>query len=147
MASSDPQQPSDPSSSRENEPGAVTPAILQGIHDIASRYDNLKCHLCAQAIEEYLKEQNIHGKRIKLDVPYPRTKADNYIYNDNLPPESAVILENGHHEGVTVNINREEIVFDNNHPNGIPYVEWRANLMFDSQIFFEKDFNESIKSW
>ena len=139
-SSNPPDQPSDPP---ENEPGEVTPKVLQEVYDIASRYKNLQCDLCAKAIEEYLKEQNIKASHINLDTPQPRTHHDRFIYDDSLPPNSEAISYNGHHEGVAININGEVKVFDNHHHNGVPDQEWKRALVFDSKIRFGAEFNES----
>lgn len=57
---------SNQSSEPSEESGQVTPEILQEIRNIISRneYGNLKCVECAAEIEEYLKQQNIRGRRI-----------------------------------------------------------------------------------
>jgi Papain fold toxin 2 len=68
-------------SSNVGESQEVTPEILQGIHDVVSRYQNFECVECADEIEEYLKQQNIHGRRIKLDTTR-QVRDDNYIYDD-----------------------------------------------------------------
>ena len=144
--------PSDGSSNPpDSAPGEVTSEILQGIYNIASSYKNLQCDECAYAIENYLKEQKIQGKHIDLNTPQPSARYDDYIYDDSLPPNSEgisfAISENGHHEGVAVIVNGKDMVFDNHHPNGIPYEEWKKNLVFDSKIRFGAEFDESEYSF
>ena len=88
-----------------------------------------------------MKEQNIHGRRIKLDTPR-QTGADDYILDDSLPGSEA-IATNGHHEGIAIRINGEEKVFDNHHPDGVTTEQWKENLVFDSKIRFGASFRET----
>lgn len=122
----------------------VTPEVVQDIRDIVNSYkpnENFKCVQCADKIEDYLKEQNIHGRRIKLDTPR-QTRADDYILDDSLAGSEA-IATNGHHEGIAIRINGEEKVFDNHHPDGVPTEQWKENLVFDSKIRFGASFRET----
>jgi hypothetical protein len=148
---SDPQpyNPSVPTASGDSpnpgDPGQeVTPEVVQDIRDIVNSYkpnENFKCVQCADKIEDYLKEQNIHGRRIKLDTPR-QTRADDYILDDSLAGSEA-IATNGHHEGIAIRINGEEKVFDNHHPDGVPTEQWKENLVFDSKIRFGASFRET----
>lgn len=123
-------------SSSPDQSGKVTPEVLQDIRDIVDSYkpkENFKCVPCAAEIEAYLKQQNIRGRRIKLDSPR-QTRYDDFIYDDSLPAGSDAIATNGHHEGIAIKINGEEKVFDNHHPEGVSTEQWMNNLIFDSKI-------------
>ncbi len=59
----------------------VTPEVLQDIRDIVDSFkpnENFKCIEFAQKIEDYLKEKNIRGERVKLDTP-KQTRYDDYM--------------------------------------------------------------------
>jgi hypothetical protein len=129
-------------SSLPDESAKVTPEVLQYIRDIVSKHENFKCIECASEIEAYLREQGIHGRRIKLDTPR-QTRYDGNIYDDSLPQGSDVIADNGYHEGIAIKINGEEKVFDNHHPNGVATEQWKGNLLFDSKIRFGANFIET----
>ncbi|MEH2008285.1 papain fold toxin domain-containing protein [Nostoc sp.] len=123
-------------SSSPDQSAKVTPEVLQDIRDIVDSYkpkENFKCVPCAAEIEAYLKQQNIRGRRIKLDSPR-QTRYDDFIYDDSLPAGSDAIATNGHHEGIAIKINGEEKVFDNHHPEGVSTEQWMNNLIFDSKI-------------
>lgn len=80
----------------------VTPEIIQDISDLINSFkpdENFKCVECAQTIEDYLKDRNIRGRRIKVDT-VKKVRQDDFIYDDSLPPEvsDGIISENGHHE-------------------------------------------------
>ncbi len=105
--------------------------ILQ-IKAIVDRHENLKCVECAQAIQNYLISQGIHGKRIKLYTGYGRGR-NSGIYDDSVPGEA--ISENGRHEGIAIVINSIETIFDNHHPDGLTRDKWMANLLFHGKIF------------
>ena len=123
----------------------VTPEVLQDIRDIINSYkpdENLKCVECADEIEAYLKEQGIHGRRVKLDTTR-QVREDDFIMDDSLPASSDAIATNGHHEGIGIRINGEEIVFDNHHPDGVPAQQWMNNLTFYSKEYSGASFRES----
>ncbi|MCW5316269.1 hypothetical protein GTQ43_21355 [Nostoc sp. KVJ3] len=122
-------------SSSPDQSGKVTPEVLQDIHDIVSKHENFKCVECAAEIETYLRKEDIHGERIKLDTT-KSVKEDDNIYDDSNPPKAApdyIISTNGHHEGIAIRINGEEKVFDNLHPDGVPIEQWINNLTFISK--------------
>ena len=111
---------------------------LQQLRKIASSFDNFYCVECAQALKNYLINQGIPGKRIKLYTGAGEDDCNNFIYADNLPVE--VISENGRHEGITIVINEEEVVLDNHHPDGVPRDVWMANLQFFGKIHLGQEF-------
>jgi len=98
--------------------------VFQEVVRIASGFGIFDCIPCARAIKEFLVEQGVQGKHIKLntgsqDPVYGR------IYDDSI---GELIATTGHHEGVIVEIEGEEIVVDNIHSEGIPRSVWMQNL-------------------
>lgn len=110
---------------------------IEQIQSIASRYGNLECVKCAEAIKNYLISQKITGKQVKLYTG-SSTGRDSYIYDDSVPSDA--ISLNGHHQGISVLINEMEIVFDNHHHKGIPKILWLNNLQFYGKIHNNKYF-------
>ncbi len=143
-----PRNPSVPVAVNTEDAGEkFTPEVVQEIRDIVNSYkpdENLKCVECAGEIEAYLKEQGIHGRRIKLDTTR-QVNADYYIYDDSLPQGApdGIIADNGHHEGIAIRINGEEIVFDNHHPDGVLHEQWMNNLTFYGKEHRGDSFRES----
>ncbi|MEH2299191.1 MAG: papain fold toxin domain-containing protein [Nostoc sp.] len=132
-------------SSAPDQSGKVTPEVLQDIRDIINSYkpdENLKCVECADQIEAYLKEQSIHGRRVTLDTTR-QVREDDFIMDDSLPASSDAISINGHHEGIAIRINGEEIVFDNHHHDGVPAQQWMNNLTFYSKEYSGASFRQS----
>jgi hypothetical protein len=111
---------------------------LRQLREIASSFDNFYCVECAQALKDYLINQKIPGKRIKLYTGAGEDDRNNFIYDDNIPVE--VISENGRHEGITIVINGEEMVFDNHHHDGLSRDVWMANLQFFGKIHLRQEF-------
>ncbi len=97
----------------------------------------MECVECAEAIKNYLISQKITGKHIKIDTG-SSTGRNSYIYDDSVPGDA--ISLNGHHQGISIVINEIEIVFDNHHSNGIPKIQWLANLQFYGKIHNNKSF-------
>ena len=89
---------------------------IRQIQAIFSDYENFQCLESAQAVQEYLINQGIKGKRIKI---YTGTAMgwDANIYDDLL---GSAISVNGRHEGISITINGVDIVYDNLHPKGLP---------------------------
>lgn len=104
--------------------------ILQ-IRTIILNYKNLECNECAQAIKDYLINQGIHGKHIKLYTGAGIGR-NCYIYDDSVPGDA--ISVNGRHQAIVISINELEIIFDNHHPEGIPKTQWMENLQFYGKI-------------
>ncbi|UBF29666.1 hypothetical protein K9N68_25880 [Kovacikia minuta CCNUW1] len=107
------------------------------MQQIISQHRNLYCVPCAGAIQDYLIRQGISGKRIKLYTGSVM-KPNNYILDDSVPNEA--ISENGRHEAVSVVIDSQEIVFDNHHPEGLPKLQWLANLQFHNKMMLGWEF-------
>ncbi|MBR8833236.1 MAG: hypothetical protein DSM106950_04120 [Stigonema ocellatum SAG 48.90 = DSM 106950] len=98
--------------------------LRQQITQVASRFQMFECVLCSQAIKEFLIMRGIPGKEIKLYTGRSTGKYGN-IYHDGLKRN---IATNGRHEGIALSMGREEIVFDNIHPEGIYREEWMSNF-------------------
>ena len=98
--------------------------LRQQIAQVASRFGLFECDTCALAIKEFLILRKIPGKQIKLYTGSAKGKYGN-IYHDRLDKN---IATNGRHEGIIVNIDGQEIVFDNIHHEGIHREKWIANL-------------------
>ena len=98
--------------------------IYQQIIAIASSYGIFDCIPCARAIKEFLIRQSIHGKHIKVDTN-SQDPIYGRIYDDSI---GELIATTGHHEGVIIEINNVELVFDNIHHQGIARLNWIQNL-------------------
>jgi hypothetical protein len=94
--------------------------IYQQITIIASSFKLFECETCAQAIQEFLIYRGISGKLIKLYTGREQGKYGN-IYHDKLQKN---IATNGRHQGVIVELNGVELVFDNLHSQGVTRQEW-----------------------
>lgn len=98
--------------------------VLQEVVRIASGFGIFDCIPCARAIKEFLREQGIPGKHIKLDTG-SQDPLYGRIYDDSI---GELIATTGHHEGIVIEIEGEEIVVDNIHPQGILRSVWMQNL-------------------
>uniref|UniRef100_B8HUB9 Tox-PL-2 domain-containing protein n=1 Tax=Cyanothece sp. (strain PCC 7425 / ATCC 29141) TaxID=395961 RepID=B8HUB9_CYAP4 len=98
--------------------------LRQQITSIASRFGDFECEPCADAIEKFLRQQGISGKRIKL---YTGSALGLYgnIFHDGLERN---ISTNGRHQGVIVELDGQEIVFDNIHHEGVERTKWLLNF-------------------
>ena len=83
-----------------------------------------ECIQCAEAIKQFLIKQGISGQHIKLFTGSVEDPFSN-IYHEVLKQN---ISTNGRHEAIAVNINNEELIFDNLHPQGILRQDWINNL-------------------
>ncbi len=98
--------------------------VFQEVVRIASGFGIFDCIPCARAIKEFLVEQGVQGKHIKLDTG-SQDPLYGRIYDDSL---GELIATTGHHEGVVVEIEGDEIIVDNIHSKGIPRSVWMQNL-------------------
>lgn len=98
--------------------------IRQQIAKIASRYGVFQCIDCSQAIKEFLIARNLNGKKIKLDLG--RQDLPWAVIYDLRRQQQ--ISTTGYHEGISITINREEIIFDNIDHSGVNRQEWLQNL-------------------
>jgi Papain fold toxin 2 len=94
--------------------------LHQQITAIASRFHLFECVECAAAIQQFLITQNISGKSIRLFTGNTREPFCN-IYHERLQEN---ISTNGRHEAIAVEINGQELIFDNIHHHGISRVDW-----------------------
>ncbi len=94
--------------------------LRQEIAEIASNFKLFECKACAVRIQDFLIQRGISGKNIKIYTGSAKGKYGN-IYHDDLGQN---IATNGRHEAISVQINGEELIFDNIHNEGIPKQEW-----------------------
>ncbi len=98
--------------------------LRQQITALANRFRLFECVECATAIRQFLITQSIPGKSISLSTGSTKEPFCN-IYHDRLEEN---ISTNGRHEAIAVEIDGQELIFDNIHPVGISRVEWISNL-------------------
>lgn len=98
--------------------------IRQQITTIASQFKMFECVECAQTIRRFLIESRISGKQIKLYTGSTEGYYGN-IFHDSI---QTVISTNGRHEGILIELDRQEIVFDNIDSQGVPKEIWLQNL-------------------
>jgi Papain fold toxin 2 len=84
-------------------------SVYQQVNKIANNFGIFDCIPCARAIKEFLVEQGVRGKHIKLDTG-SQDPLYGRIYDDSI---NELIATTGHHEGIAVEINKQEIVFYN----------------------------------
>jgi hypothetical protein len=98
--------------------------LHQQITVIAARFRLFECFECAAAIQQFLNTQQISGKSILLFTGNTKEPFCN-IYHERLQTN---ISTNGRHAAIAVEINGQELIFDNIHPQGISRVDWINNL-------------------
>ncbi|WP_157162652.1 papain fold toxin domain-containing protein [Cylindrospermum stagnale] len=101
---------------------------LNNIHKITQKWNRrtgTNCDKCAAELEGYLREQGIPGKHIRVETTSNRGVAG-IIYDDLAGKQ---IANNGYHEGISIEINGVEIVFDDVHSEGLPRDQWLQNLV------------------
>ncbi|XWK88533.1 MAG: papain fold toxin domain-containing protein [Phormidium sp.] len=98
--------------------------LRQQISQIAIGFQLFECNACALAIQEFLIQRRIAGKQVKIYTGNAEGKFGN-IYHDDLQQN---IATNGHHEGIAVEIDGIEVIFDNIHQEGIPRQDWLAKF-------------------
>ncbi|MBC6429982.1 hypothetical protein FM036_03620 [Nostoc sp. HG1] len=96
---------------------------------IAAQFQIFECVPCAVALRQFLIEQNISGKQISL---FTGSREDPFcnIYHERLRQNISI---NGRHEAIAVEIDGQELIFDNIHPEGISRVDWFNNLYCPAQ--------------
>ncbi len=105
--------------------------LRPSITAIASCFRLFECVECANAIRQLLIVKNIPGKSICLSTGSTKEPFCN-IYHERLQEN---ISTNGRHEAIAVQINEQELIFDNIHPVGISRVDWINNLYSPIQDF------------
>lgn len=98
--------------------------LRQKIKAIAECFQLFECLQCATAIEKFLLSQNIHGKIVSIYTGSSKKPFGN-IYHERLQKN---ISTNGRHKAIAVEINSQELIFDNIHPEGISRSDWMNNL-------------------
>jgi hypothetical protein len=96
---------------------------------IAKQFQIFECVPCAIALRQFLIEQRVFGKQISLFTGSIEDPFCN-IYHERLRQNISV---NGRHEAISVEIDGQELIFDNIHPEGISKVDWIDNLYCPAQ--------------
>jgi hypothetical protein len=94
--------------------------IYQEIGKIVSKFNNLECDVCAVAVMQWLKNNGIEGRILKLRT---RRRNDFFIISDRFSPNES-ITENGIHYGVEV----LGLVFDNLSSEGMIRQQWESDF-------------------
>jgi hypothetical protein len=100
--------------------GAHQDPAQQTAADAAHGFGNLQCQECAEAVQRAVKAVGGLGQVIVLRGGGQR----GFIICKSLPPGSPAISMNGRHVGVRVG----GLVFDNLHPDGLPFDQWIADF-------------------
>jgi Papain fold toxin 2 len=88
---------------------------------IASQFGIFDCIPCAR---DFSEEQGIPGKQIELDTG-SQDPLYGRICDDSV---GELIATTGHHEGIAIEIDGQELIFDNTHPQGLLRATWIQNL-------------------
>ncbi|MCC5598252.1 papain fold toxin domain-containing protein [Nostoc favosum] len=98
----------------------MTKASLQSqLSAIARQFQIFECVPCAIALRQFLIAQNISGKQVSLFTGSTEDPFCN-IYHERLRQNISI---NGRHEAIAVEIDGQEFIFDNIHPEGISRVD------------------------
>jgi Papain fold toxin 2 len=108
-----------------NEGGKITDHQIDEIRALAELYDIGTCLQCAAAIKSYLKSQQIKGRHIRVETISPYG-LQGIIYDDGINQQ---IATNGFHEGIAIDIEGVEKVFDNLYHEGKSIDQWLQNLV------------------
>jgi hypothetical protein len=100
------------------------PSLAQQITAIASRFQLFECVECASTIRQFLIRQNRSGKQISLFTGTTEKPFCN-IYHDGLGQNISL---NGRHEAIAVEVEGQELVFDNIHLQGISRLDWISSF-------------------
>jgi hypothetical protein len=82
----------------------------------AAGFGILQCRECSEAVQKALVAAGYLGQLIELRGGGQR----GFIVCRSLPTNAPAISQNGRHVGVRVG----DLVFDNLHPDGMPYDQW-----------------------
>jgi len=104
--------------------------IDREIGNIVSQFKILECDRCAAAVMEWLKQQGIQAKILRLTTKY---QDEDYIISERLERQGVTesITVNGKHYGVEV----RGLVFDNLSTNGMLREEWIKDFHSPSDQF------------
>ncbi|HEV3142306.1 MAG TPA: papain fold toxin domain-containing protein [Gemmataceae bacterium] len=75
-----------------------------------------RCKECANQIEKALRAKGFHGRRVEIRGAAGREYMVCFSYKGGL----AAITKTGWHMGIRV----QDMMFDNLHPDGMPYEQW-----------------------
>ncbi|MFM6104914.1 MAG: papain fold toxin domain-containing protein [Sphaerospermopsis kisseleviana] len=98
--------------------------IRSQLTDIAEQFHIFECTACADALRQFLIEEKIPGKEINLFTGSTEDPFCN-IYHEILQQNISI---NGRHYAIAVEIDGQELIFDNIHPEGISRVNWINNF-------------------
>ncbi|MEH1787731.1 papain fold toxin domain-containing protein [Nostoc sp.] len=104
-------------------------SIHSQLSAIAAQFQIFECVPCAIALRQYIIDQNISGKQVSLFTGSAEDPFCN-IYHEHLQQNISI---NGRHEAIAVEIDGQELIFDNIHPEGISRVNWINNLYCPAQ--------------
>jgi hypothetical protein len=105
--------------------------IFKEIGRIAFAFPLLECDKCAIAIMQWLSENRIEGKILRLKT---KRRSEVFITSDRYGPEES-ITENGIHYGVEV----FGKVFDNLSANGLSRATWLKSFHCRSEQFIVEE--------
>jgi hypothetical protein len=108
-----------------HEGGKIRLNQINKVRTIALTYDIGTCVQCAVAIKVYLKSQKLQGKHIRVKTLSPHG-LQGIIYDDATNQQ---IANNGYHEGIIIEIEGVEKVFDNLYPEGKLIDLWLQDLV------------------
>ena len=108
-----------------NQGGKISQTQIDEIRSITEQYDIGNCLQCAAAIKSYLKSQKIKGRHIRVETLSPHG-LQGLIYDDGINQQ---IATNGFHEGIAINIEGVEKVFDNLYHEGKQIDQWLQDLV------------------
>ena len=94
--------------------------VGEKIAKIASTFPRYECKACAAAIVQQLQKDGVKGKILDFKTATNQGSYGN-IWSDTARKN---ISTNGEHRAVMV----DGIVYDNIHPNGIPYAQWKNDF-------------------
>lgn len=96
---------------------------------IATQFQIFECVPCVIALRQFLTNRSISGKQISIFTGSTEDPFCN-IYHERLRRNISI---NGRHEAIAVEIDGQELIFDNVHPEGISRVDWIDNLYCPAQ--------------
>ncbi|MEI1378319.1 papain fold toxin domain-containing protein [Nostoc sp. UHCC 0926] len=102
----------------------IKASIHSQLSAIAQQFPIFECVPCAIALRQFLIDQNISGKQITLFTGSTEDPFCN-IYHKRLRQNISI---NERHEAIAVEIDGQELIFDNIHSDGISRVDWINNL-------------------
>lgn len=108
-----------------DEGGIFSENQIEEIRALAEQYDVGTCLQCATAIKPYLKSQKLQGRHIRVETLSPHG-LQGIIYDDVTNQQ---IATNGFPEGIVIEIEGVERVFDNLYPEGKPIDLWFQDLV------------------